>query len=124
VASHRCQPWHVTAKPLIATSDVPEPRRSSRRTDGGAPKARPGGSSVQVAQDEANRRGHAEQVQFLHGDFLALAPAIAPADLVTLDRVLCCYPELEPRTGSGPAGETPLDSIPWYRVYRVALGGG
>lgn len=54
------------------------------------------GAYVQAAQDEASRRGHAERVQFLHGDFLALAPAIGTADLVTLDRVLCCYPELEP----------------------------
>jgi hypothetical protein len=54
------------------------------------------GAYVQAAQDEANRRGYAERVQFLHGDFLTLAPAIAPADLVTLDRVLCCYPDLEP----------------------------
>jgi magnesium-protoporphyrin O-methyltransferase len=51
---------------------------------------------VQAARDEADRRGQAGRVHFLHGDFLALAPAIAPADLVTLDRVLCCYPELEP----------------------------
>lgn len=51
---------------------------------------------VQAAQDEAARRGHAGRVQFHHGDFLALAPAIAPAELVTLDRVLCCYPDLDP----------------------------
>ncbi len=51
---------------------------------------------VQAARDEADRRGHTGRVRFLHGDFLALAPAIEPADLVTLDRVLCCYPDLEP----------------------------
>lgn len=51
---------------------------------------------VQAAQLEAERRGQTRRVQFLHGDFLALASTVAPADLVTLDRVLCCHPELDP----------------------------
>jgi methyltransferase family protein len=51
---------------------------------------------VAAAQDEAGRRGQTGRVTFLHGNFLALAPMIPPADLVTLDRVICCYPEFEP----------------------------
>jgi hypothetical protein len=51
---------------------------------------------VRAAQEEASRRSQAARVQFLHGDFLALAPTLMPADLVTLDRVVCCYPELDP----------------------------
>ena len=51
---------------------------------------------IEAAQKESIRRGHAERVRFFHGDFLALAPSIAPADLVTLDRVVCCYPAFEP----------------------------
>lgn len=51
---------------------------------------------LEAAQRESVRRGHAERVRFLHGDFLALAPSIAPADLVTLDRVVCCYAAFEP----------------------------
>src|SRR5262245_20095992 len=35
---------------------------------------------VEAAQDEAGRRGHSGRVTFLHGNFLALAPTIAPAD--------------------------------------------
>lgn len=50
---------------------------------------------VAAARDEAKRRGHVERVRFLHGDFLTLAPTIGLADLVTLDRVICCYPHLE-----------------------------
>ncbi|HEY7027151.1 MAG TPA: class I SAM-dependent methyltransferase [Gemmatimonadales bacterium] len=51
---------------------------------------------VEAAQEETGRRGQTGRVEFLHGDFLALAPSIAQADLVTLDRVICCYPEYEP----------------------------
>lgn len=51
---------------------------------------------IEAARQESIRRGHAGRVRFLHGDFLALAPSIAPADLVTLDRVVCCYAAFEP----------------------------
>jgi 2-polyprenyl-3-methyl-5-hydroxy-6-metoxy-1,4-benzoquinol methylase len=49
---------------------------------------------IQAARDEAERRGHAGQVRFYHGDFVELAADIEPADIVTLDRVLCCYPNM------------------------------
>jgi len=51
---------------------------------------------VTAAREEAERRGHGERVHFRHGDFVALASEVGSADLVTLDRVVCCYPELEP----------------------------
>jgi magnesium-protoporphyrin O-methyltransferase len=51
---------------------------------------------IDVARAESARRGHAVRVRFLHGDFLDLAPSLASADLVTLDRVVCCYPAFEP----------------------------
>jgi magnesium-protoporphyrin O-methyltransferase len=34
-------------------------------------------------------------VQFRHGDFVNLTAEVESAELVTLDRVVCCYPELE-----------------------------
>jgi magnesium-protoporphyrin O-methyltransferase len=50
---------------------------------------------LHAARDEATRRGHTDRVQFLHGDFVTLASALAPADVVTLDRVICCYPDMQ-----------------------------
>lgn len=46
-------------------------------------------------QQEAEARGHADKIQYLHGDFVQLAPDIDDADIVTLDRVVCCYPDVE-----------------------------
>jgi magnesium-protoporphyrin O-methyltransferase len=46
---------------------------------------------LDVAREEARRRGYGERVIYRHGDFVALAPEIEPADIVTLDRVICCY---------------------------------
>jgi magnesium-protoporphyrin O-methyltransferase len=50
----------------------------------------------QAARAEAERRGVSARIQFRLGDFVTLAPQVAAADVVTLDRVVCCYPEMEP----------------------------
>jgi len=50
----------------------------------------------QAARAEAERRGMSAHIQFRLGDFVALAPELAAADIVTLDRVVCCYPDMEP----------------------------
>jgi SAM-dependent methyltransferase len=49
---------------------------------------------VGVAREEGTRRGVSERVSYLVGDFVSLASTIAPADLVALDRVVCCYPDM------------------------------
>lgn len=46
---------------------------------------------IAVARREATRRGLDDRVTLRHGDFVALAEEIEPADIVTLDRVVCCY---------------------------------
>lgn len=50
---------------------------------------------LEVAENEARRRGHADHMEFGHGDFVERAPDLPMHDVVTLDRVLCCYPHLE-----------------------------
>jgi SAM-dependent methyltransferase len=52
-------------------------------------------ANIETAKDEAARRGHSERVRFVLGDFVALVDEIPAADVVTLDRVICCYPEME-----------------------------
>lgn len=42
------------------------------------------------------RRGDIGAVQFVPGDFLAVASQVPAATLVTLDRVICCYPLYRP----------------------------
>jgi magnesium-protoporphyrin O-methyltransferase len=50
---------------------------------------------LEMTRQEAEKRGYAAAAQYLHGDFVALAEQIEPADIVTLDRVVCCYPHME-----------------------------
>ena len=47
---------------------------------------------LKVAKEEALRQGHGEQVQFIHADFTDVAADLPQVDVVTLDRVVCCYP--------------------------------
>ena len=50
---------------------------------------------LRAAEEEGERRGAVDRMKFLHGDFVALAPDIPPVDVVTLDKVICCYPDME-----------------------------
>ena len=54
---------------------------------------------VRVAREEAQRRGRADRISYREGDFVALADRVEPADVVTLDRVICCYPDMESLVG-------------------------
>jgi len=47
-----------------------------------------------TAKSEAERRGYADRMQYLEGDFVEAQGDVIAADLVTLDRVVCCYPDM------------------------------
>jgi SAM-dependent methyltransferase len=47
---------------------------------------------INAARDEATRRGHSDAIRFVHADFVVAASELPSASVVTLDRVVCCYP--------------------------------
>lgn len=49
---------------------------------------------LHAAQEESQRRNIEDRVTFMHGDFVDLAPNVPVADIVTLDRVVCCYDDM------------------------------
>ena len=49
-----------------------------------------------AAREEVARTGRMDSATIVQGDLLALAGKLPVADLVTLDRVVCCYPAYEP----------------------------
>lgn len=49
---------------------------------------------IETAQREAKRRKLRERIEWHHGNFVDLAPELAPADIVTLDKVICCYDDM------------------------------
>jgi hypothetical protein len=54
---------------------------------------------LDAAKAETTRRGFAERVNYQHGNFVELAANTPPADIVTLNRVICCYPDMEKMVG-------------------------
>ena len=47
-------------------------------------------TSRRVADDQ----GYGERWTGIEGDFVELSGDVAPADVVTLDKVICCYPDM------------------------------
>lgn len=76
-----------------------------------------------TARSEAERRGLAGRVEYRYGDVVELADELQPAEIVTLDSVICCYPYLEPllsaATRSGPrlVGITYPRDVWWMRAF-------
>ena len=81
---------------------------------------------VTVAREEDVRRGAEDSVDYLLGDAVDLSDDLPAADLVTLDRVICCYPDWESlvRVSASKAGRLYAFSVPhdrWYVRTAVAI---
>jgi magnesium-protoporphyrin O-methyltransferase len=49
---------------------------------------------IEASKQEAKRKCYVERINYHQGDFVLLAPDIPAADIVTLDRVICCYHDM------------------------------
>lgn len=70
---------------------------------------------LKAAQNEARRQEHADRVDFQHANFVDVAPQIAPADIVTLDRVICCYHDMPTLVGLSVAKAEKLYGLVYPR---------
>ncbi len=52
------------------------------------------GAYLDAAREEGQRQGVGDRVRYVHGNFVEQAAEIEPADIVTLDRVICCYHDM------------------------------
>ena len=76
-----------------------------------------------VAKTEAARRGYVEQAGYHYGNFVELAPTIDEADIVTLDRVLCCYHDMESLVRASAGRSNRLYGLVFPRdVWWIKLG--
>ncbi|MDH3207161.1 MAG: class I SAM-dependent methyltransferase [Gemmatimonadota bacterium] len=50
---------------------------------------------LETAKEEAQSRGYADRMRYIAGDFVEAQADVDAADLVTLDRVVCCYSDME-----------------------------
>jgi magnesium-protoporphyrin O-methyltransferase len=76
-----------------------------------------------TARAKAERRGIADRVDYRYGDVVELAADLPPADIVTLDSVICRYPYLPALLGAagrpGPrlVGLTYPRDVWWMRAF-------
>ena len=80
---------------------------------------------LRAAEDEAARRGHAHRVTFIQADFTDVAPELPQADIVTLDRVVCCYPDFRSllAAAAGRSRQILAMTYPREKWYtRLAIG--
>lgn len=54
---------------------------------------------LNATKEETARRGYGDRVTYQHGNFVDLAENVPPADIVTLDRVICCFPDMQRLVG-------------------------
>jgi 2-polyprenyl-3-methyl-5-hydroxy-6-metoxy-1,4-benzoquinol methylase len=83
-------------------------------------------ASLEVGRAEAERRGYADRIVWQEADFAAVATSVRQADVVTLDRVVCCYPAFEPllEQAAAHARHVLALSFPrdrWYVRATVAI---
>ncbi|HLE23049.1 MAG TPA: methyltransferase domain-containing protein [Anaerolineales bacterium] len=81
----------------------------------------------EIAREESERRGLTARIESTHGDFVSLAESITPADVVTLDRVLCCYHDVRTLVSASAARARRLYGLVyprdvWWLRPAFALG--
>jgi tRNA1(Val) A37 N6-methylase TrmN6 len=73
---------------------------------------------------EAEQRGLGDRIERVEADFVAVAATLPAADLVALDRVVCCYPDFVPLLEHATAHSHRLLAISYPRDrwwVRLAL---
>jgi len=78
-----------------------------------------------IARSEAEAQGVSERTDYRQGDFTAMAHTLPGADVVILDKVVCCYPDWELMVDRSLSKARRLYALTYPRdraVTRVGLG--
>lgn len=78
---------------------------------------------LEAARQEAEGQGHLDRIRQHHGDFVQIADGMPEADIVTLDRVICCYDDMEGLVGRSASLASSLYGVVYqrYRWWVIAL---
>ncbi|UCH05826.1 MAG: methyltransferase domain-containing protein [Candidatus Thorarchaeota archaeon] len=75
---------------------------------------------IKAAEEEAKRQGHAQRISHFHGDFVDLAGNIPECDVVTLDKVVCCYDDMRGLVEESSARARRVYGLVYYRNHWYA----
>lgn len=86
------------------------------------------GSSAYItaSKQEAQRLNHADRITHKLGDFVDIVADVADADIVTLDRVICCYPDVTSLASAAARRAKRVIGLVWPRDtwwMHIGLGG-
>ena len=81
---------------------------------------------LEAARDEARQAGLVDRIEIVAGDFVRHAADIDAADIVTLDRVVCCYPDAVALVSASAAKAKRLFGLVlprdrWYVRWAIRL---
>jgi len=81
---------------------------------------------LEAQRAEARQRGYVDRAAYLSGDFVAVAPDLPDSDIVTLDRVICCYDDMPALVGASAARAKQLYGIvvpraTWWNAAGIRL---
>ena len=76
-----------------------------------------------AARTEAEARGYADRMTYVEGDFVREANKVRAADIVTLDRVVCCYPDMPALLGAAAVRARRTLGLIFPRGTRFMRGG-
>ncbi len=84
-------------------------------------------SYINAAKEICIEKGMTDRMEFVYGDFLDVCPTVASHDVVTLEKVVCCYPNVKDLINSS-AGRSeeiyglvyPMDN--WLSRFTNAVG--
>jgi hypothetical protein len=80
---------------------------------------------IKASEEEAQKRGTHDRITYHHGDYVHLAYEIGSHDLMCLDRVLCCYPNMDSLVGLSAINTKSLLAIVIPRdtaFHRILIG--
>jgi magnesium-protoporphyrin O-methyltransferase len=86
-------------------------------------------SYLAAAREEAERRGTTDRLELRRGDLVDVADDVPPADVVTLDKVVCCYPDMEALVAASAARARRLYGLVlpydgWWVRLAIAVENG
>ncbi len=78
---------------------------------------------LEVAREASEQDGYSERARYIFGNFVEIAPELAPADIVTLERVVCCFPDMPALVGASASKTQHLYGLVYPRdTWWMRLG--
>ncbi len=74
---------------------------------------------LEEARELAREQGLGDKVSYLQGDYVELSKDIACADIVILDKVICCYPDAETLLASATENANRILALTYPRVHLI-----